>query len=80
MEKFDGPLRPHLVENLTLNDIIGRYTELRLLDDSRTVESRHRANKNFKINNSKYMEVNTLQEPEKDISNNVANSSKPPRN
>lgn len=49
VEKIDGPLRIHLDEGLTLNDIISKYTKLRLLDDSRAIDNRHKANKNFRI-------------------------------
>lgn len=53
-EKIDGPLRIHLDENLTLNDIITKYTKLGLLDDSRAIDSRHKINKGFKTNLNNY--------------------------
>lgn len=42
MEKIDGPIRAHLDEHETLNNIITKYTKLKLLYDTRAIAFAHR--------------------------------------
>lgn len=42
LEKIDGHVRAHIAEDETLQNIITRYTKLRLLDDRRAIDYRHR--------------------------------------
>lgn len=50
LEKIDGPIRAHIGEQETLNDIILKYTKLKLLDDSRAIAFNHRCNTNYNRN------------------------------
>lgn len=68
VEKIDGPLRVHLDDGLTLNDVISKYTKLGLLDDRRAIDSRHKANTNFRSsqiqnNNNDRNQVSRFQNP-----------------
>lgn len=42
LEKIDGHVRAHISEDETLQDIVTKYTRLRLLDDRRAIDYRHR--------------------------------------
>uniref|UniRef100_A0A034WL37 Uncharacterized protein n=1 Tax=Bactrocera dorsalis TaxID=27457 RepID=A0A034WL37_BACDO len=42
LEKIDGPIRAHITETETLNDIIVKYSKLKLLQDKRAIDYRHR--------------------------------------
>lgn len=57
IEKIDVPMRSHLDENCSLNNIINKYSKIKALDDTRAIHIKHRKivnnyNKNFNINNT----------------------------
>lgn len=53
LDKIDGTVRAHIGANETMQDIIMKYTRLKLLWDRRTIDYRHRKNNNF-LNERKY--------------------------
>lgn len=57
--KIDGTIRAHINSNETMQDIIMKYTRLRLLRDKRTIDYRHKKeNKIINNSNNRYTQIN----------------------
>lgn len=65
LEKIDGPIRAHINPNSTLSEVVRRYSELKLLDDSRCIDFKYKKEVNrFKVNSNNNFQIN------KQLSNN----------
>lgn len=78
LEKIDGPIRAHIGEHETLNDIALKYTKLRLLDDTRAIAYNHRSNIRYKqernYNQQKPKTNNNIQYPNSNWKNSETNN------
>lgn len=58
MEKIDGTVRAHINDKESLQDIIMKYTKLKLLTDKRTIDYRHRKASKDEKESGKFHTVN----------------------
>lgn len=71
IEKIDIPLRSHIDQNSTLNEVITRYTQIRALDDPRVIHYRHKQKNTQNQSTNQPHETNTSQHSKRPYQNRI---------
>lgn len=79
IEKIDIPLRSHIDQNSTLNEVITRYTQIRALDDPRVIHYRHKQ-KNTQSQNQPFIKPTNQPHQTNTNQHKTQNSQRPYQN